>query len=390
MYTQHDLNFNYASDDLVTVIIPCYKQAHFLPTTIESCLNQSYKSLEIIVVDDGSPDDVPKAVRPYKHRVKLIQQDNLGLSEARNTGIKNSTGRYILFLDSDDILASDTISSQVNYLKMSTNTGIVVCENKLFSSVTAKGHLDIFGKWTLFRRNLGLHLCFFNIAPPHAYLSRRETILQNGWFDPQLKACEDYDFWLRAAFNGHIPVYNPTGLVYYRRHPKSMSANLINQYRHDAILHTRLSDLLDQYPEFLHDQRLEVYLAFSAGALLTASRLKDLDFAGLPDNLTASALKRIIDANDIAVLHRSRWNIFTKLFCLRIFFYMRHCGFKDSALKNVIIERVLDIMKEINAPSQNLILVKDLLSTIAIESLDYINERKQLARLLWGLKFRIF
>lgn len=388
MNKKQNIHSHDISMDLVSVIIPCYNQAHFLPTAIKSCIDQTYKNIEIIVVDDGSPDNVQTAVTPFKDRIKLIRQTNQGLPEARNVGIRRSSGDFLLFLDADDIIGSDTISSQVNFLKENADTNVAVCRNHLFTSLTAKGYPDITGRWKLFQKDLGIHLCFFNIAPPHSFLFRRETVLQTGWFDTQLKACEDYDFWLRAAVNGNIPQYNPKGIVYYRRHVQSMSANSKNQYLHDAIMHYRLSRLLDQYPHFPDDRRLEAYLAFSSGALLTSSRLLRLDGGGAPD-LISLAFKRVADANNIARSCNSGWNILTKLFCLRIILYLTYPCFKDSELKDRILENLLDIMKALKAPLSNIYIVADLLSEIFLGSYEYINERKDLIKLLMDLKFRV-
>jgi len=380
MNKQQNIHPQDISRNLVSVIIPCYHQAYFLPTAIQSCIDQTYQKIEIIIVDDGSPDNVQMAVMPFKDRIKLIQQTNQGLSEARNVGIRHSSGDFLLFLDADDILGSDTVSSQIKYLKENTDTNVVVCKNYLFTSVTPQGVPEITGRWELFQKDLGIHLCFLNIAPPHAFLSRRETILQTGWFDPQLKACEDYDFWLRAAVNGNIPRYNPIGAVYYRRHSKSMSTNIENQYLHDAILHNRLSKLLDLHPQFLFGKRFEALLAFCSGALLTASRLHGLNLIGA-NELIDLAFKKIADANNIARSSNTTWNVLSKLFYLRIISYLAYPGVKDSALKDGIIENLRDIMTAIKAPSSKFGLVVNLLSTIVMGSDQYIIERTEIKRM---------
>lgn len=293
-----------------------------------------------------------------------------------------------MFLDSDDVIGPDTIASQVEFLTKNPNSMIAVCRNRLFTSLTAKGRPEIVGRWELFKKNLGVHLCYFNIAPPHAFFFRRETVIQAGWFDPNLKACEDYDFWLRTSVNGNIPQYNPKGLVYYRRHVQSMSANHTNQFLHDAIMHNRLSGLLDQYPHFPDNRRLEAYLAFSAGALVTAARLHNLNNAGAHD-LVSVAFKRIVDANNIARSGKSDWNILTKLFCLRIILFLTYPCFKDSQLKERIHENVLDIMKVLKAPSFTPFFIADLLSEIFFGSPKYINERIILVKLLKDLNCRL-
>src|SRR5215210_2105808 len=97
-----------AGTPLVSVIIPCYNQAHFLGEAIESVLGQSYPNFEIVVVDDGSPDDTAEVAARYPE-VRYICQDNQGLSAARNTGLGQSEGEYVVFLDADDRLLPEAL-----------------------------------------------------------------------------------------------------------------------------------------------------------------------------------------------------------------------------------------------------------------------------------------
>src|SRR3712207_3515162 len=94
---------------LVSVIIPCYNQAHYLGETIESVLNQTHQNLEIVVVDDGSTDNTAEVASSYP-QVKLLQQENQGRpAVGRNNGFRASSGEYIVFLDSDDRLVPDAL-----------------------------------------------------------------------------------------------------------------------------------------------------------------------------------------------------------------------------------------------------------------------------------------
>src|SRR5262245_20604446 len=88
---------------LVSVIIPCYNHAHYLGEAIESVLAQTVQDFEIIVVDDGSTDSTADVAARYP-RVRYVRQNNQGLSAARNTGIKHGLGRFLVFLDADDLL----------------------------------------------------------------------------------------------------------------------------------------------------------------------------------------------------------------------------------------------------------------------------------------------
>src|SRR5215212_2774004 len=101
---------------LVSVISPCYNQAHFLGEAIESVLAQSYRPFEIVVVDDGSPDNTSEVAARYP-RVRCIRQENQGLAGARNTGIRESKGEYLVFLDADDRLLPEALEVGVNNLK---------------------------------------------------------------------------------------------------------------------------------------------------------------------------------------------------------------------------------------------------------------------------------
>src|ERR687898_3129642 len=97
---------------LVTVVIPCYNQAHFLGEAIESVLSQSYPNFEILVVDDGSPDDTSEVASRYPpQQVRLISQKNQGVSAARNTGIGHARGEYVVFLDADDRLLPEALEA---------------------------------------------------------------------------------------------------------------------------------------------------------------------------------------------------------------------------------------------------------------------------------------
>ncbi|MDY6986993.1 MAG: glycosyltransferase [Thermodesulfobacteriota bacterium] len=327
--------------DRVSVIIATYNYGHFILDAIDSVLEQSVLDLEIIIVDDGSEDNTSKILHPYRKRLNYIYQKNAGLSAARNTGIANSTGEFIQFLDADDMLGPDTLIAQLRYLQRHPDVDIVVCRNRLFEVTSPDGHPLCSGTWHLFQRGLDLHLCYFNIAPPHAFLCRRRAIIETGWFDTRLKACEDYDFWLRAAVRGFVPHYNPQGLVYYRRHKESMSANSVNQFSHDSILHKRLSELLDEYPKYPEGRRLEGLLAFSSGAIVTAARLHGHQ-PHCTQDLIELALKRVQDAREIAFSGNHGWTIPMSLYCFRIRSCLSAPCFKDVTTAQSIHEALLE------------------------------------------------
>jgi len=364
----------------VSVIIPTYNYGKFILGAINSVLRQSVLDLEVIIVDDGSTDETSNILDPYRNRINYIFQKNAGLSAARNTGIANSTGEFIQFLDADDMLSPNSLGLQLRYLDRHPEVHIAVCRNRLFKETTPDGRPIPFGSWKLFRGHLDVHLCYFNVAPPHAFLSRREAVIETGWFDKQLKACEDYDLWLRAAVRGYIPHYNPAGLVYYRRHPKSMSANRMNQHLHDAILHQRLSSLLDEHPKYPVGRRLEGLLAFSSGALVTAARLHGHQLEGT-EGLLELASQRTEEAKEIALAEKSDWNILMMLYCLRMLSSLGRACFSDSTAVRNIRDNLEAILAGVKAPKSDIGRLVGTSLSVLLESEKYLCERWELAKL---------
>jgi glycosyltransferase involved in cell wall biosynthesis len=284
-------------DPQVSIIIPAYNYAPFLPKTLQSALAQPRELCEVVVVDDGSTDDTPQILDRFATRVRVLAQANRGLSAARNAGIAAARGRWLLFLDADDLLFPGAVRSQLDILEGTGETGLAVCRSVFFEACDPCGVPVPCGEWRLFRQDLDAHLCHFNIAPPHGFLVRCEAVIRAGGFDTGLCACEDYDLWFRLAAAGARVVPNPAVCAAYRRHPGSMSRDLGRQYAHDAMLHHRVADvLLDA--DFPPGGRLEGLLGCLAGCLLTASRLEGLrpgSSAGLP-GLAGDLAKRLNDA----------------------------------------------------------------------------------------------
>jgi glycosyltransferase involved in cell wall biosynthesis len=278
----------------VSVIIPTYNYGTFIVDCVNSVFRQSEKHIEIIIVDDGSTDSTSDVVKSFSSRVTYIFQENKGLSAARNTGLKYASGDFVQFLDSDDLLGIDAIAAKANFLRQNPGVSVAVSPSHLFSSLSADGKPIINGCWRLHRRNLDIHLAYFNIGPPHAFLVRRTAVERVGYFDESLEACEDYDYWLRLAALGYVPHYCGEGTaVYYRRHATSMSRNLRRQYYHDALLHSVVLKMLLSGGKFRASQNH--WLAFIAGVLTTLTRA-ELRREPVHDELVKLFIKALQDA----------------------------------------------------------------------------------------------
>ena len=146
----------------ISIVVPIYKVEKYLEKCIESILKQTYKNLEIILVNDGSPDSCGEICEKYKqkdNRIIVIRQENKGLSGARNTGLSKATGKYICFIDSDDYISKNMIETLYNNLKL-TNSDISICgfsqvgEDEIIEKSKQKGVLKIIDKETCLKKLL--------------------------------------------------------------------------------------------------------------------------------------------------------------------------------------------------------------------------------------------
>lgn len=134
------------NDDLVTVVIPVYKVERYLKDCIDSIINQTYQNLEIILIDDGSPDNCPKICDSYQkidNRVKVIHKTNGGLSDARNKGIEVASGKWITFVDSDDLIHPNMIQDMLEKIGDDNSIAVVSCSYQIFNDNYTFDSLDI-------------------------------------------------------------------------------------------------------------------------------------------------------------------------------------------------------------------------------------------------------
>jgi glycosyltransferase involved in cell wall biosynthesis len=213
------------SGPLVSVIIPCYNQAHYVPEAIKSVLAQSYQNIEIVVVDDGSTDNTREIAE--RMEVKYIYQKNGGLSAARNTGIDKSTGEFLVFLDSDDWLLADAIAINVMYLNKRPEAVFVAGSHQKIGAngVIAETRKEL----TLTPYQQLLHQNYIGMI---AAVMFRRSILQQYRYDTTLHSCEDYDLYLKIT-RDHEVINHLQEIAAYRIHGNSMSGN-IHRMIHDV------------------------------------------------------------------------------------------------------------------------------------------------------------
>ncbi len=213
----------------VSVIIPTFNRADKVVRAVSSVISQTFTDLEIIVVDDGSTDGTKHVMAKFDNKIKHIQHNlNLGVSAARNTGIKKSTAKFVSFLDSDDYWHPDKLAEQIAFLK--SNPKVPVCQTEeiwIRNGLRVnprKKHLKPSGDIFI----PSLKLC---LVSPSAVILRRIVLNQVGLFDETLPACEDYDLWLRISCRYPVHLIKRPLVVREGGHPDQLSARYMGMDR---------------------------------------------------------------------------------------------------------------------------------------------------------------
>lgn len=182
----------------VSVIIPAYNKAEYTRRAVESVLAQSYPSIEVIVVDDGSSDNTSQVMASFKDKIRYVLKTNGGACSARNLGIRESVGKYIAFLDCDDLYEPHKIQKCADYLEAHPEYGFVHTAARFINHEDrVEGTYDHpksrHQGWIARRLILGNHIC------NSTALVRREVLERAGFFDETIFTPGDWDLWLRLA-----------------------------------------------------------------------------------------------------------------------------------------------------------------------------------------------
>lgn len=207
----------------VSVIIPAYNHARFITEAVDSVLRQTFRDFEIIVINDGSPDDTEAVLRPYIEDGQIIYhlQRNAGVAAARNTGITMASGDYVALLDDDDTWPEDKLEWQVRCLD-GTDAVLVGGTCDIGKPPRRKGRLAEDAYQALETAD------FFQGNPfgsPGQTLIRRSALEAAGGFDPEIWGVDDLDLWIRLSRVGGMRKYGRTSL-FYRVHDSNASLNL--------------------------------------------------------------------------------------------------------------------------------------------------------------------
>jgi len=237
----------------VAVVIPCFRQAHFLGQAIESVLDQSRAADEVVVVDDGSPDNTSEVAANHPH-VRCIRQDNAGLAGARNRGLSETTSEFIVFLDADDRLLRDALEIGVEALHSQEDCAFVWGFNR---PIDAEGEpigeiSNPFAGEATYARLLARNV----VGPPAGVMFRRGPVVELGGFSGALHSAEDQNLYLRLARKHRFFCHGRT-VAEYRYHGAKMSSDHARMLR--AVL-----EVLREEAAWVGDQR-SLQAAIAAG-----------------------------------------------------------------------------------------------------------------------------
>lgn len=310
----------------VSVIIPAYNYGRFIGETLESVLAQTYQNWECAVVDDGSTDNTREVVESFTRRdsrISYLYQTNQRAGAARNNGMRNTTGEYLQYLDADDLLQSQKLEKQVEYLETHPDVDIVYGAVRSFPEDQRITSLsDSFGEEALWVPRLsgsGKQVLMELIRLPlliHAPLLRREVGGNTIWFDEKLRATEDWFFWVRCALAGRRFQYERIDgtLGFYRNHDASACADR-------PLVDTETRRLRQELKAIIADPD-----ARKLNQRLAADYEGDLAVKALAEGRTANGMWQLLKAGMIApaASEKLKW-----LFCAAIAPFAPREGFEN-------------------------------------------------------------
>lgn len=239
---------------IVSIVVPCYKKVQYLPEALNSILAQTYPYWECVIVNDGSPDNTEEVAKCYCEkdvRFHYLSQSNKGVSVARNNGIRQMDGKYILALDADDWISDSYLEKAVNYLEGHADVRLVYSRYEVFNSI--ESHEWILPPYTYERFIMG------DVAIVCSAIYRRTDFDRIGGYDESMQGFEDWDLWL-SLLGEDDEVYRLDEVLFHYRTESSVVTKQVSQNekhfrcrlckKHEDIYKPRFENLLYYYRAF--------------------------------------------------------------------------------------------------------------------------------------------
>lgn len=322
-------------DLLVSAIIPTYNRSNIVVEAIDSILSQTYRNIEIIVVDDGSTDDTRERLRRYGNRIRMISQQNAGPGIARNRGIAAARGELIAFLDSDDLWLPTKIERQVLQLQKAGQS--VPCS--LANIVMRSDNMEVTsfdisllnpaleeGIWLNVDDILATRFVLFN----QAVVIRRAVLDQMGGFDESLRFQEDYDLPLRLSLEGPWAFIREPLVIW--RESKTGSVYKSSQ-REEVCCSTCTVQVFEKHLAMVQDSCQRRYLQRQVNRGLRKAR-RELRIAKMKqtNSFGASSIAALLRSMEVyrnAAFRRSPW--FPKMKVQPLSSYVANEGLPDGS-----------------------------------------------------------
>lgn len=255
----------------VSIIIPVFNASKFIDQTLQSVFTQTFRDYEILAIDDGSTDDSLKKLKSYEPLIKVFSIPNSGPAAARNVGLKYACGKYIAFLDSDDLWLENKLEEQVNYLDKHDDVGLLFSEALMF--MDKNGQHSILTQFGYTVEPTFAKLVYGNFIPTLTVMIRRECVNNVGFFNASLKGTEDHEYWLRI-----VSRYKMAGisrpLALYRIHNNNLIGNAKDINRCMTLALDALIEAEKSLPDMWHHHNIDKNMMLARIHIKTASLWK--------------------------------------------------------------------------------------------------------------------
>lgn len=289
----------------VSVVIPCYRYGHYLPAAVASALDQTALDVEVIIVDDASPDDSAQVARELAaadERVDvLVHETNAGHIRTYNDGLAKARGDYVALLSADDLLTPDALTRAVALMEAHPTVGLTYGFARSFTGIPPAPGDRVRG-WTVWSGHDWLRTaarrgrCF--LVSPEAVM-RREALLETDLYDPRLPHSADFDMWLRTAARWDVGRVNGPEQALYRVHEENMHLTVYAGWLTDLQERLTTFEILftERAPQDPAVTALRP-LALRALAREARRRAHEIETATAPDAHAAAALREFAATTD--------------------------------------------------------------------------------------------
>jgi len=208
----------------ISVVMSAYNSEDYVGEAIDSILNQSFGDFEFVIINDGSTDRTPDILSEYQktdHRIKVVNQENLGLTRSLNRGVKLAAGEYIARQDADDISEPNRLQKQLSFMEAHLNVAVVGCLSYVFNDdgIVRAGEAP---KFRLSNAGIKRYLAKKNLFTHGSAMIRKSALAQTGLYREFFRHAQDYDLWLRLSEHSDLAIL-PEHLYRYRVTPEAAS-----------------------------------------------------------------------------------------------------------------------------------------------------------------------